>query len=58
MSEQTQEPIETTSQSSPDRSKVREIVMNVKSGIRAKAELKRGGCLECREALCVLNGGS
>ncbi len=32
--------------------------MNVKSGIRAKAELKRCGCQECRAALCILNGGA
>jgi hypothetical protein len=35
---------------------VAEILINVRTGIRTKAELKKCGCPSCREALRILEG--
>jgi len=37
-----------------DEKLVKEIVRNVRFGIRTKAELRRCGCEECTEALRIL----
>ena len=45
----------TPAQGNIDIKEVKEIVRNVKEGIRTKTDLRRCGCNNCREALKILN---